>query len=152
MTAQELRIGNWVMLDNLGTATQIDAGDLLAMTQCEMVGQKADFIKPISLSVGILERAGFVLIEDSHHKFPRVFETYNKGKMVERIDRTYALPSEDDGYVSYDRFKVMVIIDPPTGNIRSIRLSENTIPELQYVHNLQNLFYALEGEELEIKP
>lgn len=132
MEAQELRIGNLLLLNNsefrpretgkVITVTAVSTDTLKPSIGCKVdeytyFGQFIEYLEPIPLTDEWLIKAGF---ERQKQYMGRV---YNKSIMQ--------LQNEDDGWVDgYD----------------------TVIPLTKYVHQLQNLYFALTGKELDIKP
>lgn len=116
----ELRIGNWVnVVDKDYQVTQI----LEKGVNCGLVGALYDIVKPIPLTEEWLERFGFEekMIYNSIH--------YELGDFKVYIDIDNGLPS---GYFDYHKVSMIGIK-----------------AELNHVHQLQNLYFALTGEELQ---
>lgn len=126
INAQELRIGNKVygQKDCIFTVLEIMACGITydCDHQCAAHAEW-DEIKPIPLSPDLLERCGFVEIEDEEDSsgWNRPGMANSGNFIIWNFDGTLAL----DGYS-----------DAP----------------LNYVHQLQNLFYALTGHELQYIP
>jgi hypothetical protein len=115
MKAEELRIGNWVAInDNI---YQVDVIDYNQVIEIERGIVELKYVQPIPLTEEWLLRFGSV------------------------IDR------EDDSYVFKSGFYISV-------NDKSeaiLFFGGNELCEFNYVHQLQNLYYALTGEELKLK-
>lgn len=138
MNLQELRLGNFVCYE-LGSDTShtiiaihptaVDTGyrKLLSYYQ----------VFPIPLTEEWIARFGFILIEESNHKFHKL--------NVARLDNVYALPGDDFG--EFGRERVLIVLDPSTLDIRCFQLNGVLI---EYVHQLQNLYFALTGDELKL--
>ena len=116
MTANELRIGNYVKSNDVNMAPYfIVTASFLKQNEKEM----SWFIDPIPLSQKWLEKFGFELdIED---------DGYQK--------RKYKVSVSDEGCLFFI----------------NIGYYPEEIAEFKYVHQLQNLYFALTGEELTYK-
>lgn len=125
LTANELRIGNWVQIVGIYKDSFQRAGlitvDAELLLLCE---QNKVLLLPIPLTPEILKKCGF----DKWKGF-KVFE--------------YQLPNEERIVIDQDEV-ALVGIDAPTD-------SQVFHCTAKYLHQLQNLFYTLTGEELEIE-
>ena len=121
MKANELRIGNYVY-DTLGKVNKID---LEAITY--IVKEPHNQVKPIPLTEEWLLKFGFIEYID----FGVKMGTYDK---IPLCGFTYSIHTK----------KVMIM---HKGNSISHWLNIN----IDYVHQLQNLYFALTGEELTFK-
>jgi hypothetical protein len=121
MIANELRIGNYVY-DTLGKVNKID---LEAITY--IVKEPHNQVKPIPLTEEWLLKFGFIEYID----FGVKMGTYDK---IPLCGFTYSIHTK----------KVMIM---HKGNSISHWLNIN----IDYVHQLQNLYFALTGEELTFK-
>lgn len=122
MKSSELRIGNFVINDAWGGESKIDSGDLLAMTQCELAGKDAEFIKPITLTDEWLEEHGF--------------------KFIDMMFENVAMRYWRNDFMIVEESKVVLLY-----NDKEIVTTVN----VGYVHQLQNLYFILTGREIEIK-
>lgn len=122
MTANELRIGNWVLNASSKTPVQVDSicnKGISLFADCCVTGGELEVIysfndlEPIPLTEEILEKCGFEKDE------PKGW--YRKGFM--------------------DLFD---------GNPFHYASGNNLCPDILYLHQLQNLYFALTGEELNI--
>lgn len=116
MTAQELRLGNYI--ENAGNLFQIrDAEDLLDVETFLKHGS----FKPIPLTEEWLRKFGFGKCDEHEcgHNTHEVFGFY------------------------YDWHFKRFYLEAETDRVR--------VPHIKYVHTLQNLYFALTGEELTIK-
>jgi hypothetical protein len=124
MTAKELRIGNWVMEfrgvdDNGPEWKQYEA----TISTIERLIKKDDRIEPIPLTGEWLIRFGF---KEEYHEPEIVF-----------------VKSMGYGAAYYfSLYHNTMFKDIPAG------CNEFHISEIEYVHQLQNLYFALTGEEL----
>lgn len=118
LTAQELRIGNWINWDN--TPMQWDLVDFRNLEdECCYIGE------PIPLTEEWLIKFGF-----------KYMDAFGWIKDFITMDGTVA-------HYSFDLWR-------GTYSIKNCDLTE--VPqEIKYVHELQNLYYCLCGEELTIK-
>lgn len=135
----ELRIGNWIM-DRGGKIWQIDHWEyknklcakepIIDFNGIKMQGhpltEELEFLQPIPLTPEILEKCGFVKSGESHRiKLNEVEEIcfYNTHIGYELIGRHQTIEG---------------------GWTRKLYL--------KHLHQLQNLYYALTGEELNYQP
>lgn len=127
MKASELRIGNLVLNDAVVNSIAVIGAEYPALKtpQWNYIHAKYELIKPIQLTEEWLLKFGFKKNEDYD------FE--------ERIFNEYFFP-EDWQLWSIGSF-----------NNKGYVIEEFDNPPLQYVHQLQNLYFALTGEELTIK-
>lgn len=129
--ANELRIGNWV---NIGYDCNVVRIDEFGATLNTYNGVKdllyfhQTDIRPIHLTKVWLEKLGFV---NNGLEFSNC-NIYEKG------DYRLLINKDHSGIVSFTHRQ----ISPPS----------TQMVEVLYVHQLQNLYFALTGEELTIKP
>lgn len=135
MTANELRIGNYLyyhITDNLDKRKEwdeinaVDAEDILCISN-----GRAEDLSPIPLTKEWLIRLGFVKhISD---------DNYIENNIEDEI---YVDSEEEDTYVSLNtkHFATMFSLSGYGG-----------LKYIEYVHQLQNLYFALTGNELKIK-
>lgn len=127
LKANELRIGNWIDCRNFnGTGKTIRTEfhlDLIKYTH---------FFDPIPLTPEILEKCGFVKIDDA---------VYGNKYFIEIGGSKYAIYISSNGNCMVG----IVYIDLPD-NVY------NFTWHISSLHQLQNLFFALTGEELNYKP
>jgi hypothetical protein len=139
ITANELRIGNWVMAGKIAKADkdgkptseykanyiQLQLSDF---TDERFWGGLGIIIGPIPLTPEILEKAGFIKEDDGISEYHKLVICRSEVISIED-DWSFGLNAEDEsskqGYASSDGV-------------------------CQYVHQLQNLYFALTGTELEI--
>jgi len=135
MKPQELRIGNWVGTPDgifqvaviFDTGIKVDIG-YGAVQQYSDSSIRPDFsnVKPIPITEEWLKKFGFEYIEDT--------EYYWKQN-----------PLENWGYR---------LVEFPRGTwviSQGFMNKFNELAHINYVHQLQNLYFALTGEELEIQ-
>ena len=122
MKANELRIDNWVESPIAGEAQINDSGIIWQEN-------RPDHYKPILLTEEWLIKFGFGL-----HEYPGI----GRGKTL---------------YFEVDNIKHSVeVYFPRNVNIDVVvSLDDKMYKHIQYVHQLQNLYFALTGEELTIK-
>jgi hypothetical protein len=121
MKATELRIGNWVnVVDKNYQVTQI----LERGVNCGLIGAMYDIVKPIPLTEEWLERFGF-----------ERYEEYDEGGFV---DFRYVLHINGLDFVSFWNSEELTVVNQPQTGV-----------DVEYVHSLQNLYFALTGQELE---
>ena len=129
MDAKELRIGNWVFCDEInnfypGGFIQVEEilSDGIERSHGGLTVYELDQIHPIPLTPEILEKAGFTFYDNPNKTPSRIYKIGSDF----RICKCY----------NQDHFTLW---DYPYG--KSIR----------YLHQLQNLYFALTGEELNIE-
>lgn len=133
MKAEELRIGNWVYNSTTRNNMQVYPMMIpqLYNIEKEYGSLKDSNIKPISLSEEILVKCGFTKVTlDSNN--PEEGHYYS----LRLLDDKYC----DISLVGGDKNGIFEVYLFPYENIR-----------FQYLHQLQNLFHALTGKELEVK-
>jgi hypothetical protein len=122
MKANELRIGNWVNeYDALG-------GLFYSQVGWGIIGDLVDGLipcEPIPLTLEILEKAGF----DRDY----VFEKWGIYLKKHDYDTDRLTFRESEGFICFDGIKYRTLF-----------------PHIKYLHQLQNLYFALTGEELDI--
>lgn len=129
MEANELRIGNWIELKNSGLI-QIDVDNIVGVVNNPAIFQ------PISLTPEILEKCGFIRRGNEDLIFKHENEHFYIG-----------INSHPDDYV------LQTINQDPVAVIKGIHFNtfNNVGKPFKYLHQLQNLYFALTGTELEIK-
>ena len=130
MQANELRIGNWVQHPDNSNPHQVNAYGILNQSE-------KGIFEPISLTEDWLLKFGFqsTYEEFDEEDFPCVVEYWLFTDSVTRFEIDYATRT---GYT-------VNIANVPTGHALIIRR------KLESVHQLQNLYFALTGTELELK-
>ena len=127
--ANELRIGNWVNYIDINglNPAQIEIEDFINLKED---GEKDFAFSPIPLTPEILEKCGFEkeLFEMSG------CEVWHVPNTLWRIARSYR--DENEYKLWHER------ISPPTWNLKT----------LEYLHELQNIIYALTGKEIKFNP
>ena len=118
----ELRIGNWVKIDSVSTQNQVTQ-ILEKGVNCGSIGVLYEMIKPIPLTEEWLERFGFEMDEDC-----------DEGGLV---DYRMTLMKGSLEFVSFWNSEQLTGVNQPQTGI-----------DVEYVHQLQNLYFALTGEEL----
>lgn len=151
MSPSELRIGNyfqWKDIASMGHGVD-------QITNGQQIMDYIDFKEGIPLTEEWLLKFGFELHEESHHKFPKIRDLYDESKIVERLDKLYQF-KESSIEDSAGDMDVLVILDPETKTLRSMSIKgvRETFccADIQFVHQLQNLYFALTGSELTIHP
>jgi hypothetical protein len=125
MRAQELRLGN--ITETLRTNGNPNNWVRMEITGHHIItcGTHPEWFRPIPLTKYLLERLG---LNKQKHEEDGII--YQRGKLVVKFKKGiywfWFSDSEDDWYYT-------------------------TSISIQYVHQLQNLYFALTGEELEIK-
>ena len=133
MNANELRLGNWVLDSEGRQPTQVMPSDF-SITICT-------YLEPIPLTEEWLEKFGYINEYGEFRKsMPNPFDRY-----YSRTKFTSLIQFEDDS-----DFGAMIIEE------KSLKYKEDSNSsfapvKIQYVHQLQNLYFALTGEELTIK-
>lgn len=122
MEANELRIGNWVSYSD--NAVKIAAGFFVNSSQMNI---ETD-CEPIPLTPEILEKAGFEKNDRIQQNFSYILQLKSRMTLVYYKGDSSCLSIEQDNKM----------IDFASGRCK-------------YLHQLQNLYFALTGEELEIK-
>lgn len=127
MNASELRIGNFVYwpTDEGGQECQVDGVKThiseTIFFKDRFIGAQADAVKPIPLTVDWLKRFGFDFVNNWGYS-----KMINEdGDMIGYYSNRYFLIPEDAPIIGY------------WVNVK-----------IEYVHQLQNLYFALTGEEL----
>jgi hypothetical protein len=121
MKSTELRIGNWVN-------GEFANGELKPFQIFRIDGNDDCYgLEPIPLTPELLEKCGFVRSQDEDENSLTLVNGRKTFKWVEGNDDDYFLIYQTDCGLDY-----------------------NTAFELEHLHQLQNLYYALTGEELEI--
>jgi hypothetical protein len=141
MEAKNLRIGNYVIVDNdiriehLGLHKITELRDLdcqVRLNDMGVYGQYYKFIKPIPITEELLESLGF--------------------KKTDKKDAHVINIGEYDLYVACNSFSGTLTKDPSWYcSVATGYASQPMTLIKKYVHDLQNLFFALAGTELEIK-
>lgn len=108
----ELRIGNWVNIDNNQT------------TVCHIMGDE-DYFKPIPLTPEILKKCGFEVLQ---------------------ADGTMNKTIAYNGYLAISTYTD----DCKYWKIKNYYAGTNA--KIKYLHQLQNLYYALTDKELNYQP
>lgn len=132
IAANELRIGNWVMYDNRLFQIEAISRSFPCLNTDEFGIGVVDWgnINPIPLTPEILEKCGFEkeLFEMSG------CEVWHVPNTLWRIARSYR--DENEYKLWHER------ISPPTWNLKT----------LKYLHELQNIIFALTNSELNYTP
>lgn len=130
MDARELRIGNWVQTEMFGHKRYCQVSSV-EIRDCEHYGDNWSF-KPITLTPEILEKAGFIWSPFSATWFLNIDEelelTWHKNRFEKKI--------------SID------VVSPDYGENRTN--STQKYINCRYLHQLQNLYFALTQTELSI--
>ena len=122
MKVNELRIGNWI--DFRSTPGEIE--QVMSITNGNVNNVNIDDIQPIPLTEEWFIKLGFNYRYPFEDSDSFVFQIItNKGERI-----TFGYVSDEIGWCS-DRLLITI--------------------ETHYVHQLQNLYFALTGEELELK-
>jgi hypothetical protein len=126
MKASELRLGNWVKIGD--TNCIVKSIDLSGVTFCIGIKlhSRMNYIKPIPLTEQWLKDFGFI-----------------DGGKDDFISPCYSYRIYEDY-----RYKGITGVKHYYWNFHHNNMDCKTIAELKYVHQLQNLYFALTGEEL----
>lgn len=130
MKAQELRIGNWVVnVDEYWEVRLVDFNSMYIEKSCPF--------KPIPLTEEWLLKFGFNKKGESRYGFKYIYPIADWGFTIE--------PSFEEGkwFFGHEFYD--------SGDDAWDYQSLNFCFDLQYVHTLQNLYFALTGEELNKK-
>jgi len=141
MEANELRIGNYVYLTADGHE---DEPDLVKwdIIDYEYYTDKMDYIQPIPLTEEILLKCGFEV-----EKYIATGDFYLCGKKVISINRrSYKIIISADDYSNWN----FLVDSNYLYKDISREIKQNILP-FQYLHQLQNLYFALTNQELEVK-
>jgi hypothetical protein len=142
MTANELRIGNWVYHEpsvNETTNGEFIVSEINVFDKNSINGLESSDVKPIPLTEEWLLRFGF----ESDNNEPN--EIYSVDISTgERYDYVSTLR-----IIVMDDFCLVDIVEKGTHP----RADESivTLKSIKHVHQLQNLYFALTGEELTLK-
>lgn len=120
MTANELRIGNWVIETKIGNPVYIRGGGI------QMFEENRITLEPIPLTEEWLLKFGFKKASPSENNYDNnsAYEIESWGKVALR-----------SGVLVSDEWYFL----------------DGMTSEIKYVHQLQNLYFALTGQELEVK-
>ena len=137
MKANELRIGNWIENPFLSYC-QVSGVDSLERTLRDEEDYKHDILdcKPIPLDEEWLLKMGFILVKRINRVNKKNGYTYKFGEYFIVLNK-YTL---DDFHSLWDEE-----LHEPS------QMGTCIHGKLTYVHQLQNLYFSLTGEELEIK-
>jgi len=128
--ANELRIGNWV--NTVSGYQQIKS---IATDACHTVALHTyEFVNPIPLSKEVLERCGF---------------TRNSNWWGDGVDYYHKHTNEHHDITSID---IMFGFESDEGFLNCVNYGQTNFEHIKYLHELQNLYYALTKTELEYKP
>ena len=125
----DLRIGNWVKCDNLlCKVVEIYSEDIYCYDQFGEDLHNIEYIQPIELTEEVLLKIGF----DKHDEAMNIYAFENERAIVVYVPNRKLLKIEgvENG----------VLID------RNIRLNN-----VEHLHQLQNAYYLLTGQELNIE-
>lgn len=147
MTVKELRIGNWVRYnlypndfytiraiceDRIHPIGLIEHGkNTIYSVSAESVSE----LSPIPLNQEILEKAGFTKESVSTH----VYHLFN----LTTIETLYTIGDVDDAVY----FEIRTTTNDKDD---TFAVNHSVKANIKYVHELQNLFYSIENQELNI--
>jgi len=123
MKATELRIGNWVCNDF--TREDIEVYPMMIHRLSKIEGEH--HIKPIPLTEEWLIKFGLKLHDLSSRTNPHLMDVVGKYRKNDLLE--YVISSDDDSHGGWSYYT----------------------KKIEHVHQLQNLYFALTGEELTIK-
>ena len=130
----ELRLGNGVYSIEVGENVQISSIDEDCVTFKDTITWdyvSADMIEPIQLTEDLLLKFGFEKTDDYGD------QVYYEP--IYRVNRNY--------YICFDHDRISFGL-AVFGNCTSLFYDDEN---LQFIHQLQNLYHSLTGQELEIK-
>lgn len=136
MKAQELRIGNWVHHNDLISASEYEGDfrwDICHFYDLERHHLNIQSIQPIPLTEEWLLKFGFEYFSKQIGETKLIYEDYRLNNFVVIIK---------------PNFSEVEYAPMPTFDIED-RIHIH--PNIQHVHQLQNLYFALTGEELTVK-
>jgi hypothetical protein len=120
--AKELRIGNLVISPSLNEIT-VNARWILEQHQCDL--SNCEYLQPIPITEEWLLKLGFEMVYISEF---RTKLTHKKEHFI-GYDLSHVSDKSMEGFTWYGRY----------------------ITDIKYIHQLQNLYFALTQKELEIK-
>ena len=133
MKANELRIGNlvWVNLSNeVYEVLYLDDTEIGLMNRLDRIKDiSIEKVFPIPITEELLAKFGF----EKHGEFGEYYRIFNKGLIIDIEDTN-------------NEFIVWVRIGDDI--LKPLLEVGYPIAYIQYVHQLQNLYFALTGEEL----
>ena len=124
-TEKDLRIGNCIMGASRGLPVMV-TGRMIAQLEDGIMG-----VQPIELTSEILEKCGFKNLSRSNI-YVKVMHSIGSNKL-----KSLAVYLDDENYT-------IAIVDYYTGEEKTDLLHK----DYKYLHELQNLYFALMGEEL----
>ena len=125
MKISELRIGNWVT-DGFGNCVEVTG----IISENNTSGYKTETLKPIPLTAELLVKFGAKIVQSR-----AIF-------ILDGLHRTMEI-------VFYGPNIYAELYESP--ELSSDELKHFTIGGIKYLHQLQNLYFALTGEELEVR-
>ena len=142
MTANELRIGNLVDLGNR-IAKVIEIGHLACVVvdleETQDTLEDYERTKPLSLTEEWLLKLGFEKIEN------KLSESWYELKYLSN-EHEPMITSWVSILINTETWSCVICDEFPE------EIGANTKTKIEYVHQLQNLYFALVGEELTFKP
>jgi len=127
MKATELRIGNWVEIKDqeVKTYAQVEGTGNLQ----HVAGQlwSIEELKPIPLTEKWLERFGFEKVR------------FDDNYWFEKQAGDFSLITNDIGKIAFNE------------KLDHVFISETIQPKIKTINQLQNIYFALTGEEIELK-
>lgn len=135
MKAQELRIGNWVYNYD-GVKFQVEAQHIVNQEHANNASRPFSYFDPILITPELLEKAGFEdwTSEDKYH--------YTLEYVLEPISDFYI-----NGRIAKGESEIKISFGTQ-GNCCGF----DGEPKTMYLHQLQNLYFALTNNELQIQP
>ena len=130
MKANELRLGNWVRIKNILTTSECQVESIGSLQQAAGQLWSIEELEPIPLTEEWLERFKFNQFDDSDFFIPLGSD---KSLILMNV-RGYWYPRiQQEAEMSHQY------------------IQEVNLNYIKHVHQLQNLYFALTGEELTIK-
>jgi predicted S18 family serine protease len=147
INTSELRRGNWVYLNlNTGgelfcTVEEIKAEELLLDFEGVKTRESYIMVNPVGLSSEILERVGFTKADVYDEEIWFEIEAKNN-----KIEIAFYEDIEQSQKNYTDKLeKIRCYISNPYNAILNV-----SINNIQYLHQLQNLYFSLTGQELQV--
>jgi hypothetical protein len=138
MQAKDLRLGNWLIIHGRPEKVEsISYDELLKSNGIDehyINRSNLKDIRPIPLTAELLEKSGFEINGFKQFDFP----IHKYSKLVLDLNGGYIWLRESD--IKGESFKDDIVC-----------LWNRDYKKDFYLHQLQNLFYSLSGEELEVK-
>ena len=133
ITAQELRIGNWVYDGEKKRNCAIEEirGESVLLDPSPYAGTKLSWLMPIPLTPDVLKKCGF--------------DKYNDGLAMDAW--ASGQNARFDLWFTSGRLYIKSRYEAEHSN-----LDAHYLPHIRYLHQLQNLYFSLTGTELNYTP